>query len=152
MTFIGWENICMETLTFKIANFLDTIHTILGRPRYTKFMAIPNYTYLKLKIPAPKGSSLWVVTFVLCICANGKTPTLWRRVSDSWAFKNPWGAPKRTLQAKPTVTSLHSREAHRGHAEWWDPHVCGRRNWQALKSLWHRAPFNSPCLMLRDVI
>jgi hypothetical protein len=36
----------------------------LGRPRYTKFMAIPNYTYLKLKIPAPKGSSLWVVTFV----------------------------------------------------------------------------------------
>jgi hypothetical protein len=28
---------------------------ILGRPAYTKFMAVPNYTYLKLKIPGPKG-------------------------------------------------------------------------------------------------
>jgi rhamnose utilization protein RhaD (predicted bifunctional aldolase and dehydrogenase) len=28
---------------------------VLGRPCYAKFMAIPNYTYLKLKIPGPKG-------------------------------------------------------------------------------------------------
>jgi hypothetical protein len=29
---------------------------VLGRPCYTKFMAIPNYTYLKLKMPGPKGT------------------------------------------------------------------------------------------------
>ena len=28
---------------------------MLGRPCYAKFMAIPNYTYLKLKMPGPKG-------------------------------------------------------------------------------------------------
>jgi hypothetical protein len=28
---------------------------MLGRPCYTKFMVIPNYTYLKLKMPSPKG-------------------------------------------------------------------------------------------------
>jgi hypothetical protein len=28
---------------------------VLGRPCYAKFMAIPNYTYLKLKMPGPKG-------------------------------------------------------------------------------------------------
>jgi hypothetical protein len=28
---------------------------VLGRPCYTKFMAIPNYTYLKLKMPGPNG-------------------------------------------------------------------------------------------------
>jgi hypothetical protein len=28
---------------------------ILGRSAYVKFMAVPNYTYLKLKIPGPKG-------------------------------------------------------------------------------------------------
>jgi hypothetical protein len=28
---------------------------VLGRPSYAKFMAVPNYTYLKLKIPGPKG-------------------------------------------------------------------------------------------------
>jgi hypothetical protein len=30
-------------------------HAILGRLAYAKFMAMPNYTYLKLKIPGPKG-------------------------------------------------------------------------------------------------
>jgi hypothetical protein len=34
---------------------LGTYHTILGRPTYAKFMAMPNYTYLKLKIPSLKG-------------------------------------------------------------------------------------------------
>jgi hypothetical protein len=27
----------------------------LGRPCYAKFMAVPNYTYLKLKMPGPIG-------------------------------------------------------------------------------------------------
>ena len=35
--------------------FRGPYHTILGRPCYIKFMAIPNYTYLKLKMPGPKG-------------------------------------------------------------------------------------------------
>ena len=30
-------------------------HSILGRPAYAKFMAVPNYTYLKLKLPGPNG-------------------------------------------------------------------------------------------------
>ena len=32
-----------------------TYHAVLGRPRYAKFMAVPNYTYLKLKMPGPNG-------------------------------------------------------------------------------------------------
>jgi hypothetical protein len=28
---------------------------MLGRPCYAKFMAVPNYTYLKLKMPGPNG-------------------------------------------------------------------------------------------------
>jgi hypothetical protein len=28
---------------------------VLGRPCYAKFMAVPNYTYLKLKMPGPNG-------------------------------------------------------------------------------------------------
>ena len=34
---------------------MGSYHAILGRPCYAKFMAIPNYTYLKLKMPGPKG-------------------------------------------------------------------------------------------------
>ena len=32
-----------------------TYHAILGRPCYAKFMAVPNYTYLKLKMLGPSG-------------------------------------------------------------------------------------------------
>jgi hypothetical protein len=38
-----------------VVGFSGTYHAILGRPTYAKFMAVPNYTYLKLKIPGPKG-------------------------------------------------------------------------------------------------
>jgi hypothetical protein len=48
----------MEMLTFEIADFLGAYHAILGRPCYAKFMAVPNYTYLKLKMPGlPMGPS-----------------------------------------------------------------------------------------------
>ena len=45
----------METLTFEVVGFHGTYHAILGRPCYVKFMAVPIYTYLKLKIPGPDG-------------------------------------------------------------------------------------------------
>ena len=38
-----------------MVGFKGTYHTILGHPFYAKFMAIPNYTYLKLKMPGPNG-------------------------------------------------------------------------------------------------
>ena len=38
-----------------MVGFPGTYHAILGRPCYAKFMAVPNYTYLKLKMPGPKG-------------------------------------------------------------------------------------------------
>ena len=42
-------------LTFEITDFPGTYHAILGRPCYAKFMAVPNYTYLKLKMHSPHG-------------------------------------------------------------------------------------------------
>jgi hypothetical protein len=44
-----------ETLTFEVVGFRGAYHVILGRPSYVKFMAVPNYTYLKMKMPGPKG-------------------------------------------------------------------------------------------------
>jgi hypothetical protein len=45
----------METLTFEVVGFHGTYHAILGRSCYAKFIAIPNYTYLKLKMLGPRG-------------------------------------------------------------------------------------------------
>ena len=45
----------MEILNFKVVGFHGTYHAILGHPCYVKFMAVPNYTYLKLKMLGPCG-------------------------------------------------------------------------------------------------
>jgi hypothetical protein len=49
------SNFHRETLTFEVVGFRGTYHAVLGRPCYAKFMAVPNYTYLKLKMPGPNG-------------------------------------------------------------------------------------------------
>ena len=49
------SNYHKEVLTFEVVGFKGTYHAILGRPCYAKFMAVPNYTYLKLKMPSPNG-------------------------------------------------------------------------------------------------
>ena len=33
----------------------STYHALLGRPALAKFMAVPHYAYLKMKMPGPKG-------------------------------------------------------------------------------------------------
>jgi hypothetical protein len=38
-----------------VVGFRGAYHAILRRPCYAKFMAVPNYTYLKMKILGPKG-------------------------------------------------------------------------------------------------
>ena len=49
------SNYRKEVLTFEVVGFKGTYHAILGRPCYAKFMAVLNYTYLKLKMPGPNG-------------------------------------------------------------------------------------------------
>jgi hypothetical protein len=49
------DNYRKETLTFEVVGFRGTYHAILGRPCYAKFMAVPNYTYLKMKMLGPNG-------------------------------------------------------------------------------------------------
>jgi hypothetical protein len=40
-------------LQFKVADFKTAYNAFLGQPALTKFMAIPHYAYLVLKIPGP---------------------------------------------------------------------------------------------------
>jgi hypothetical protein len=47
------ENFRMEYLTFEVADFRSSYHAILRRPMLAKFMAIPNHTYLIMKMSAP---------------------------------------------------------------------------------------------------
>jgi hypothetical protein len=49
-------NFHREKLEFEVMDWPSQYHAILGRPAFAKFMAVPHYVYLTLKIPGPKGT------------------------------------------------------------------------------------------------
>jgi hypothetical protein len=55
VTFGTPENYRTEFLRFEVANFDCGYNAIIGRSGLAKFMAIPHYTYMILKMPGPQG-------------------------------------------------------------------------------------------------
>jgi hypothetical protein len=55
VTFGTEENFRTEYLSFEVADFKSSYQAILGRPMLDRFMVVPHYTYLVLKMPAPNG-------------------------------------------------------------------------------------------------
>jgi hypothetical protein len=55
VTFSTRENYRTEFIKFEVANFESSYHAILGRPALAKFMAVPHYVYLLLKMPGQSG-------------------------------------------------------------------------------------------------
>jgi hypothetical protein len=55
VTFGTRENYRTEFIKFDVANFESSYHAILGRPALVKFMAVPHYVYLLLKMPRQSG-------------------------------------------------------------------------------------------------
>jgi hypothetical protein len=53
VTFGTRENFCTEHLQFEVADFETSYNAFLGQPTLTKFMAIPHYAYLAIKMPRP---------------------------------------------------------------------------------------------------
>jgi hypothetical protein len=49
------ENYHTEYIKFEVADFETSYHAILGRPAIAKFMEVPHYTYLVLKMSSPAG-------------------------------------------------------------------------------------------------
>jgi hypothetical protein len=49
------QNYRREKLEFEVMDWPSQYHAILGRPTFSRFMAVPHYTYLVLKMPGPKG-------------------------------------------------------------------------------------------------
>ncbi|XP_025815536.1 uncharacterized protein LOC112892619 [Panicum hallii] len=59
VTFGTKDNYRTEYIKFEVADFKSSYHTILARPALAKFMVVPHYVYLLLKMPGKTG----VLTF-----------------------------------------------------------------------------------------
>jgi hypothetical protein len=53
-----------EYIKFEVADFDSSYHAILGRLALAKFMAVPHYVYLLLKMPGKTG--------LLTLCSDQK--------------------------------------------------------------------------------
>ena len=51
VTFGAPDNYRTELIKFEVADFESSYHAILGQPALAKFMAVPHYVYLLLKMP-----------------------------------------------------------------------------------------------------
>jgi hypothetical protein len=60
--FGGKDNHHRERIWFEVVDLNSPYHVLLGRPALAKFMAIPHYAYLKMKLPGPRG----VITVAGC--------------------------------------------------------------------------------------
>ena len=49
------SNFRVKHINFYVADFNTAYHVILSRPALAKFMAIPHYAYLVLKMPSSTG-------------------------------------------------------------------------------------------------
>ncbi|CAN6272607.1 unnamed protein product [Urochloa humidicola] len=55
VTFGTRENYRTEFIKFEVADFSSSNNAILGRPAMAKFMVVPHYVYLMLKMSDPNG-------------------------------------------------------------------------------------------------
>jgi hypothetical protein len=55
VTFGTKDNYRTVYIKFEVADFDSSYHAILGRPALAKFMAVPHYVYLLLKMPGKIG-------------------------------------------------------------------------------------------------
>jgi hypothetical protein len=60
--FGGKDNHCRKPIWFEVVDLNNPYHALLGRPTLVKFMAVPHYAYLKMKLPGPRG----VITVTGC--------------------------------------------------------------------------------------
>src|SRR4051812_37919331 len=56
------ENVRREPIWFEVVNLASTYHVLLGHPALAKFMVVPHYAYLKMKLPGLNG----VITMAGC--------------------------------------------------------------------------------------
>jgi hypothetical protein len=55
-------NIRREPIWFEVVDISSPYHTLLGCPALAKFMVVPHYAYLKMKLLGPRG----VITILGC--------------------------------------------------------------------------------------
>ena len=70
------SNYRIEHINFYVADFNIAYHAILGWPALAKFMDVPHYAYLVLKMPSPAGVLALRANLTIAYAYESKSLTL----------------------------------------------------------------------------
>jgi hypothetical protein len=112
------QNYRREKLDFEVMDWPSQYHAILGRPAFSRFMAVPHYTYLVLKMPGPKG--------IITVKGSFELPDLcdkeFHKMAQNFGMMANYEEPKD--RAKSSITgTIQQLEAHLAEPEVKKPRV-----------------------------
>jgi hypothetical protein len=112
------QNYRREKLDFEVMYWPSQYHAILGRPAFSRFMAVPHYTYLVLKMPGPNGIITVKGSFELSDLYDKEFHKMAQNFGMMASYREP------NYQAKSTTTGVTQQlEGHLAEPEVKKPRV-----------------------------
>jgi hypothetical protein len=84
------QNYRKEKLDFKVMDWPSQYHVILGRPVFSRFMAVPHYTYLVFKMLGPNGIITLKGSFELSDLCDKE----FHKTAQNFSMMASYGEPK----------------------------------------------------------
>jgi hypothetical protein len=105
------ENYREEKLDFKVMDWPSQYHAILGRSTFSRFMAVPHYTYLVLKMPGPNGIIIVKGSFGLSDICDKE----FNKMARTFGMTTEFGQLKRKTEKETTTTTRQPKENKEGN-------------------------------------
>jgi hypothetical protein len=96
--FRNCQNYRREKLNFEVMDWPSQYHAILRRLAFSRFMAVPHYTYLVLKIPGPNGIIIVKGSFELSDLCDKE----FHKMAQNFGMMANYGEPKDKAKSATT--------------------------------------------------
>jgi hypothetical protein len=100
------QNYRREKLDFEVMDWPSQYHAILGRPAFSRFMAVPQYTYLVLKMPGPRG----IITVKRSFELSDLCDKEFHKMAQNFGMIANYGQPKEKITSATTGTTKQPKE------------------------------------------
>jgi hypothetical protein len=101
------QNYRREKLEFEVMDWPSQYHAILRRPAFSRFMAVPHYTYLVLRMPGPKGIITVKESFEVSDLCNKE----FHKIAQNFGMIANYGEPKE----KAKIATIEVDKLPKGH-------------------------------------
>jgi hypothetical protein len=102
------QNYRREKLNFEVMDWPSQYHAILGRPTFLRFMAVPHYTYLVLKMSGPRG----IITVKGSFKLSNLCDKEFHKMAQNFGMTVTYGQHKDKTGSATTIGTTKQLEEH----------------------------------------